>query len=74
MSIDLCVFFIELFNIVVVVGYFYQVLVDYLLEDCSGCVIVIGVGKVVGVMVEVVEKYWQGEIQGLVVVFYCYGV
>lgn len=39
----------------------------------KGCIIVIGVGKVVVFMVVVVEVYWDGLFFGFVVMCYVYG-
>ena len=50
-----------------------QVLADYLPEDRSGRVIVIGAGKAAAAMAEVVERSWQGEVSGLVVTRYAHG-
>ncbi|WP_033976166.1 glycerate kinase type-2 family protein, partial [Pseudomonas aeruginosa] len=73
MSTDPRAFLTELFNTAVAAGHPYQVLADHLPEDRSGRAIVIGAGKAAGAMAEVVEKHWQGEIQGLVVAPYRYG-
>lgn len=73
MSTDPRAFLTELFNTAVAAGHPYQVLADHLPEDRSGRTIVIGAGKAAGAMAEVVEKHWQGEIQGLVVAPYRYG-
>ena len=50
-----------------------QVLADYLPEDRSGRVIVIGAGKAAAAMAEVIEQEWQGEVSGLVVTRYEHG-
>ena len=73
MSTDPRAFLTELFNTAVAAGHPYQVLADHLPEDRSRRAIVIGAGKAAGAMAEVVEKHWQGEIQGLVVAPYRYG-
>ncbi|WP_324734237.1 glycerate kinase type-2 family protein [Pseudomonas paeninsulae] len=50
-----------------------QVLADYLPDDRSGRVIVIGAGKAAAAMAEVIEREWQGEVSGLVVTRYEHG-
>lgn len=63
----------ELFAAAIDAAHPRQVLADYLPDDRSGRVIVIGAGKAAAAMAEVIEHEWQGEVSGLVVTRYEHG-